>query len=242
MTSTPTTDESSRLTIESPRWPGRAELERLARTWFHFESERLPWNQLRLTIAYARRDVYARRPRQGNALRMLRENRLEIGRDGLLETNVTLRSHDGRIRIGAHTGISRGSTVGAVNLVEIGDHCMIGQGCYITDGDHRHDDPSIPIPDQGMVSKGPTILEDNVWLGANVIVTAGVRIGAHSVVGANSVVTRDIPPYSVAAGSPAKVVAQVKNPQGLDSPYPPSSSHRETSDPDTRGARRRRTS
>jgi acetyltransferase-like isoleucine patch superfamily enzyme len=90
---------------------------------------------------------------------------------------------------------------------------MLANGCLVTDADHRFDDPDKPVPWQGFTSKGPTIIEDNVWLGAHVVVTSGVRIGRRSVIGANSVVTTDIPPFSVAAGSPAKVIRTVEYPQ-----------------------------
>src|SRR5580698_1460217 len=178
MPSTTSVFSRAQLTVQPPRWPGANDLRSRLRLWSHYESERLPWNRLRLSLAYLRRDVYSRRPRQGNALRMIREHRLEVGRGTVIESNTTLRSHDGHIRIGQHVYLSRGVTVGAVDRVEIGDYSLIGPGCYITDGDHRHDDPEVPVPHQGMVSKGPVIIEDNVWLGANVIVTSGVRIGA----------------------------------------------------------------
>ena len=67
----------------------------------------------------------------------------------------------------------------------------------------------VPITWQGFDSKGPTIIGDNVWLGANVVVTSGVRIGARSVIGANSVVTTDVPPGSIAAGAPARVMRAI---------------------------------
>jgi len=167
----------------------------------------MPWSRFELFLAQIRRDVFIRRPFHGNALKLLRQGRLEIGRGTVLESNVTIHSDRGRVRLGEGVYLSRGVTIGSVDLVEIGDYALIGPGCYITDGDHRHSDMSLPVPDQGMVSRGPAILEDNVWLGANVVVTSGVVIGRRSVVGANSVVTRDIPAFSVAAGVPAKVVA-----------------------------------
>ena len=146
-------------------------------------------------FAFLRRGVYLRRPFHGNAYQLLRQGRLEIGRGTVLESGVTVQSATGRIRLGQRVYLSRGVTVGAVDLVEIGDFALVGPGCYITDGDHRFDDPVLPVPDQGMRSKGPTVLEDNVWLGANVVVTAGVRIGRRSVIGANSVVVTDVPAY-----------------------------------------------
>jgi acetyltransferase-like isoleucine patch superfamily enzyme len=141
---------------------------------------------------------------------MLKQGRLQIGRDTYLESGVTIQSASGRIRLGRRVYLSRGVTVGAVGLVEIGDFTLVGPGCYITDADHRFGDQAVPVPDQGMSSKGATIIEDNVWLGANVVVTSGVRIGRRSVIGASSVVTREIPEFSIAAGVPAKVVSAIE--------------------------------
>ena len=102
--------------------------------------------------------------------------------------------------------------VAAVELVEIGDHCMFANGCFVTDGNHRFDDPEKPVPWQGFTSKGPTRIGDNVWCGAGVVVTSGVTIGERCVIGANSVVTTDIPPFSIAAGAPAKVLRRSSTP------------------------------
>ena len=84
--------------------------------------------------------------------------------------------------------------VAAVERVEIGAHCMLANGCFVTDANHRFDDPDRPVPWQGFTTKGPTLLGDNVWCGANVVVTSGVTIGERCVIGANSVVTADLPP------------------------------------------------
>jgi acetyltransferase-like isoleucine patch superfamily enzyme len=100
--------------------------------------------------------------------------------------------------------------VAALELVEIGDHCMLANGCFVTDSNHRFDDPELPVPWQGFTSRGPTRIEDNVWCGAGVVVTSGVTIGRRSVIGANSVVTSDIPAYSIAAGAPAKVLRTIE--------------------------------
>ncbi len=102
--------------------------------------------------------------------------------------------------------------VAAVERVEIGEHCMLANGCLLTDGNHRFDDPDKPVPWQGFTTKGPTVLGDNVWLGANVVVTSGVTIGRRSIIGANSVVTEDVAPFSIAAGAPAKVLRSVEYP------------------------------
>ena len=106
------------------------------------------------------------------------------------------------MRIGAGTFLNLGVMVAAQELVEIGDHCMLANGCFVSDASHRYDDPQKPITWQGFESKGPTRIGDNCWLGANVVVTSGVSIGERCVIGANSVVTSDIEPFSVAAGAP----------------------------------------
>ena len=87
---------------------------------------------------------------------------------------------------------------------------MLANGCFVTDANHRFDDPGKPITWQGFSSKGPTRIGDNVWLGANVVVTSGVTIGERCVIGANSVVTQDVPAFSIAAGAPAKVLRAVE--------------------------------
>ena len=99
--------------------------------------------------------------------------------------------------------------VAAVDSVHIGEHCMFANGCFVTDGNHRFDDPDKPITWQGFTSKGPTTIGDNVWCGANVVVTSGVTIGERCVIGANSVVTTDLPPFSIAAGAPARVLRTI---------------------------------
>ena len=100
--------------------------------------------------------------------------------------------------------------VASLELVDIGSHCMFANGCFVTDSDHRFDDPVRPVPWQGFTSRGPTRIADNVWCGANVVVTSGVTIGERCVIGANSVVTADIPAFSIAAGVPARVLRVIE--------------------------------
>ncbi len=157
-----------------------------------------------------RRGAFVRWPVHGNVLEALRDGRLEIGPQTLLEPGVWLTAPgSARIRIGSGSFLNLGVMVAALELVEIGDHCMFANGCFITDGSHRFDDPHMPVPWQGFTSKGPTRIGDNVWCGANVVITSGVTIGERCVIGANSVVTHDLPPFSIAAGAPARVVKQI---------------------------------
>lgn len=180
------------------------------RKWRWYERNSLPWNRLAIHREFMRREAFVRWPVHGNVLEAFREGRLEIGPHVLLEPNVWLTAPgDARIRIGGGSFLNIGVMVAADTLVEIGEHCMLANGCFVTDANHRFDDPNLPVPWQGFTSKGPTRLGDNVWLGANVVVTSGVTIGERCVIGANSVVTEDIPPFSVAAGAPARVLRKI---------------------------------
>jgi acetyltransferase-like isoleucine patch superfamily enzyme len=187
-----------------------ADLKLWAQKWRWYERNSLPWNRARIHWELARRRAFCRWPVHGNVLEMLRDGRLELGEHVLLEPDVWLTGPaPARIRIGAGSFLNLGVMVAAVDLVEIGAHCMFANGCFVTDGNHRFDDPDRPVTWQGFTSKGPTRIGDNVWCGANVVVTSGVTIGARSVIGANSVVTADLPPFSIAAGAPARVLRTI---------------------------------
>ena len=138
---------------------------------------------------------------------------LEVGEGALFEPGVWITAPgDARVRIGAGTFLNRNVMLAAQGLVEIGAHCMLANGCFVSDAGHRFDDPERPITWQGFETKGPTRIGENCWLGANVVVTSGVTVGRRCVIGAGSVVTRDIEAFSIAAGAPAKVIRRVEYP------------------------------
>jgi acetyltransferase-like isoleucine patch superfamily enzyme len=179
--------------------------------WRWYERNSLPWNRARIHWELMRRGAFARWPLHGNVLEALREGRLEIGPEVLLEPGVWITAPDDAcVRIGAGSFLNLGVMVAAQELVEIGEHCMLANGCFVSDANHRHEDSQKPITWQGFESKGPTRIGDNCWLGANVVVTSGVNIGERSVIGANSVVTRDVEPFTVAAGIPARAIKRVE--------------------------------
>jgi acetyltransferase-like isoleucine patch superfamily enzyme len=184
-----------------------------AQKWRWYERNSLPWNRVRIHRELMRREAFARWPLHGNVLEALREGRLEIGAHTLFEPDVWITAPgEARVRIGSGTFLNIAVMVAAVELVEIGDHCMFANGCFVTDGSHRFDDPDRPVPWQGFDTKGPTRVGDNVWCGAHVVITGGVTVGERCVIGANSVVTRDLPPRSIAAGAPARVLREVEYP------------------------------
>jgi acetyltransferase-like isoleucine patch superfamily enzyme len=182
-----------------------------AQKWRWYEQNALPWNRARIHWEFMRREAFVRWPVHGNVLEALREGRLEIGANALLEPGVWITAPgSARVRVGAGTFLNKGVMVAAHERVEIGEHCMLANGCFVSDASHRFDDPEKPITWQGFESKDPTLIGANCWLGANVVVTSGVSIGERCVIGANSVVTRDLEPFSIAAGAPAKVLKQAR--------------------------------
>jgi acetyltransferase-like isoleucine patch superfamily enzyme len=216
-------DPQSRAGIDGPAPShadhlSRAGLDELARQtrlwaqkWRWYERNALPWNRARIHWELMRRGAFARWPLQGNVLEALLEGRLEVGEGVLLEPNVWITAPGrARVRIGAGTFLNQGVMVASHELVEIGEHCMLANGCFVSDASHRYDDPDRPVPWQGFTSKAPTRIGANCWLGAHVVVTSGVTVGERCVVGAGSVVTHDLPPFSIAAGAPARVLRSVE--------------------------------
>ncbi len=110
------------------------------------------------------------------------------------------------IEIGDDCGFAGGNVISAVSAIRIGNGVGVARNVYIADHDHHYADPSRPIRRQGVTNVRPVIIDDGAWLGQNVVVTAGVRIGRGAVVGAGAVVTRDVPDYSLAVGVPATVI------------------------------------
>lgn len=119
-----------------------------------------------------------------------------------IHENVLIRSKEG-IQIGKNTTINRNVCI--LTKVSIGENCSIAPNVVIVGSIHHIEDASKTIKEQGTSSKG-IVIEDDVWIAANATVLDGVRIGKGSVVGAGSVVTHSVEPYSIVAGSPAKLI------------------------------------
>lgn len=116
---------------------------------------------------------------------------------------ISTMSGDAKLIIGENLGMSS-SSITCFKRIEIGNNVRIGANCVIADGDFHLEDPRVGAPK-------PITIKDNVWLGYGVIVMKGVTIGENTIIGMNSVVTKDIPANSIAAGSPAKVIKQLTN-------------------------------
>ena len=109
-----------------------------------------------------------------------------------------------KLRIGAGTYVNRYTVFDAHGRLHVGRNCMIGPHCYITDADHQKV-PGLSVKAQPM-RQGAVVVEDEVWIGAHTVILPGVTIGRGAVIGAGSVVTRDVPADAIALGSPARVV------------------------------------
>lgn len=180
------------------------------RKWWYYEANARPWRRAQIHLEFARRSAFCRWPVHGDVLEAFRDGRLEIGEHTVLEPGVWLAvPPPAQLRIGRQVSLNRGVMIAALDRVEIGDYCLFANGCFVSDNNHGYADLSTPLAWQPYESKGPVSIGDNVWLGSHVTVTSGVTIGERCVIGANSVVTSDIPPFSVAAGVPARVIRAI---------------------------------
>jgi len=113
---------------------------------------------------------------------------------------------DRMLVIGDRCVLGRNTSIASHFGIEIGDDVYFGPGVYVTDQNHGRDDPDVPIGRQ-IAPEQPVSIGAGSWLATGVVVTPGVRIGKHVTVGANSVVTQDLPDGCVAVGAPARVIA-----------------------------------
>ena len=131
--------------------------------------------------------------------------RLAIGSQCVLDRDMTIECR-GSLEIGDRTIFGHHCTLGVVDSVVIGPDCLIAEMVAIRDHDHRFDGPlDVPVREQGTAS-APVSIGRNVWLAGKVTVLKGVTIGDNAVIGANAVVTKDIPANAVAVGIPARVI------------------------------------
>lgn len=119
------------------------------------------------------------------------------------------------IIIGDGCWIGIRNSFAAIDRIEIGNYVLFAGYVHITDHSHGYEDPETPISQQALVSKGPVIIEDQCWLGFGCEILSGVRIGKHSVVAARAVVTKNVPPYCIVAGNPAKIIKRYRQETGI---------------------------
>ena len=141
---------------------------------------------------------------------------IEIGDDFYAGPNCRIEAWDNyegenfmpQIIIGHGVKINSQCHVGCINKIIIGNNCLFGSYVFVTDHSHGNsnsDDINIHPVKRHLYSKGEVIIEDDCWLCESCVILPNVRIGHNSIVGANAVVTSDVPPYSIAVGNPAVV-------------------------------------
>lgn len=130
-------------------------------------------------------------------------NKFELGIDSTIEDFSAINNGVGDVIIGDRTRIGLSNTI--IGPVTIGNDVRLAQNITLSGLNHNYEDVSLPIHVQGVYTS-PIIVEDDCWIGANVVVVAGVTIGKHSIVAAGCIVTKNIPPFSVAVGNPARVI------------------------------------
>lgn len=171
-------------------------------------TRRIPVYVARLRYAVAALGFEKAGPRgsMGRNVRITGDLRITTGTRVAFRDGVIL-AGNGRLTIGDNTAINTDCIITALESVEIGANVMFAPRVYVLDVDHRFDRRDVPIPQQGYTVR-PVVIEDDVWIGAGAVITKGVRIGKGAIIGANSVVTRDVPAYMIAAGAPARVVRE----------------------------------
>lgn len=133
--------------------------------------------------------------------------RFSIGRKSVIESFSCINNAVGDVIIGDYTRVGLHNTI--IGPVRIGNNVNLAQGITVTALNHNFDDTTKRIDQQGVTTKAVTI-NDDVWIGANTVILPGVTIGTHSVVAAGAVVSKDVPPYTIVAGVPAKVIKQLQ--------------------------------
>ena len=132
--------------------------------------------------------------------------KFSLGDYSVIESFACINNAVGDVIIGDHTRIGLHNTI--IGPVIIGSHVNFAQGITVTALNHNFEDSEKRIDEQG-VNTSAVIIEDDIWIGANAVVLPGVTIGHHSVVAAGAVVTKDVPPHSLVAGVPAKIIKQI---------------------------------
>ena len=143
--------------------------------------------------------------RRNTRMDVLPFNSFSLGKNSTIEDYTVVNNGMGEVRIG--DGVRVGLSNVIIGPVTIGNNIILAQHVVISGLNHGYENIQTPIRFQ-QCTTGEVIIEDDCWIGANAVITAGIRIGKHSIVAAGSVVTKNIPPYSIVAGNPAKIIKQ----------------------------------
>ena len=151
---------------------------------------------------------------RGLELQVARGARIELGRFVWVGDGTKIRCHEGVVEIGAKTVLGQECTISAYKRVRIGEQCVIADRAMFIDFDHGVVEVERPIRAQGIYTRDVEV-GSNVWIGYGACILRGVRVGDNSIVGTNSVVTKDVPANAVVAGIPARIIRMRDAPEQL---------------------------
>ncbi|HEV7769816.1 MAG TPA: acyltransferase [Solirubrobacterales bacterium] len=152
-------------------------------------------------------------------IQIARGAEVRFGRFTWIGDGSKIRCHEGAVEIGEKTVMGQECTISAYRRVRIGEQCVIADRAMFIDFDHGVVEVDRPIRVQGIYMRDVEV-GSNVWIGYGACILRGVRVGDNSIVGTNSVVTKDVPANAVVAGSPARVIRMRETPQNLSWPDP----------------------
>jgi acetyltransferase-like isoleucine patch superfamily enzyme len=155
----------------------------------------------------------------GLELQIGRQGRIDFGRFVWIGEGTKIRCHEGSVEIGAKSVLGQECTISAYGRVRIGEQCVIADRAMFIDFDHGVVEVERPIRQQGIYTRDVEV-GSNVWIGYGACVLRGVRVGDNSIVGTNSVVTKDVPANAVVAGIPARIIRMRDAPEHLRWPNP----------------------
>lgn len=148
------------------------------------------------------------------------DSSIQLGNEVLVGRDSVISTRGGQIEIGDFSNIGASCRIGTTSRVKLGKYVLIAAFTYIGGAHHRMDRLDIPIIRQGFVQKGGVEIGDGVWIAADVKIVDGVKIGEGAVIGAGAVVTRDVPPYAIAAGIPARIIGSRLKAEKATEPTP----------------------
>ena len=156
---------------------------------------------------------------RGLQLQIGKRGRIRFGRFVWIGDGTKIRCHQGEVIVGQKTVLGQECTISAYRNVRIGEQCVVADRAMFIDFDHGIVEVDRPIRLQGIYMRDVNV-GSNVWIGYGACVLRGVRVGDNSIIGTNSVVTKDVPANAVVAGVPAKVIRMRETPKTLRWPDP----------------------
>jgi acetyltransferase-like isoleucine patch superfamily enzyme len=151
---------------------------------------------------------------RGLELEVARRGQIHFGRFVWIGDGTKIRCHEGVVEIGAKTVMGQECTISAYQRVRIGEECVIADRAMFIDFDHGIVEVERPIRKQGIYKRDVEV-GNNVWIGYGACILRGVSVGDNSVIGTNSVVTKDVPANAVVGGIPARIIRMREAPEDL---------------------------